>query len=96
MGNIIGRLSGNYNNDVVEHRTRLNKVVVSDTTHENDTSSELAPFQEQFSDIGSDVDKKTITIGDYCIVQELLREITDKQFEKAYQQAVILLSSGIL
>ena len=96
MGNNIGRLSRNYNNDVVEHRTRLNEVVVSDTTHENDTSSELAPFQEQFSDIGSDVDKTTIKIVDYQVIQDLLREITEKQFEKAYQQAVILLSSGTL
>ena len=96
MGNILGRLSRQYTYDAVKERTRPNKANADDIIHVNDISSKRTPFSEDFLDVGSDVDKVTITIEDYQGIQELLGGITEKQFEKAYQQAVILLSSGMV
>ena len=91
MGNIIGRLFYRYTT-VVKDRKRSYEVNAD--ILENNNPSKQAPFFEDLRNIGSDVDEVTIAITDYQRIQELLREVTEKQFEKAYQQAVILLSSG--
>ena len=101
MGNVIGRLfypfsshhwtkqsSAQYRNNEPPRTGSLEFVNAN-------IASVTLDLREDFADHGSGVDGLVITCLDYWRIQALLRDITEKQFERAYQQAVLLKSSGI-
>ena len=102
MGNVIGRLF--YPFTALPWAKRSPAFYKSSDTARSDnldvTSTDAAVINlnqpESFTDIGSGVDTLMITCVDYWKIQILLTEIAEKQFEKAYEQALILKSSGNL
>lgn len=92
MGNILVRFFYPFT-AFGKDRNRQYEVHKADTLPNKKTDVKVS--NNDFSKTGSDVDELKIAVAEYRKVQELLTEITEKQFEKAYQQALVLIASGI-
>ena len=87
MGNTIGRLLHPF----TFARERITSLAYETFVPLSKSDKQL---HDGFSDFSSNVDEVTISRADFNKIRQLLTQISEKQFEAAYQQALNLKTSG--